>query len=154
MFSVTYDTNGNRINANWPGPQGPHTQGVDYTYDRENRLVVGQAYQTNVGAGLVSALHRVDREVTRLFYDGSGRRLAKEYDPTPSPALPRGGGGSDGGLKRTEYTFDGLDPVVEYSLWNGPFGSAQGKQRDEYYRGAGAQLLTLRHFPAGTEGQS
>ncbi|MCD6345121.1 MAG: hypothetical protein J7M17_05935 [Anaerolineae bacterium] len=49
-------------------------------------------------------------------------------------------------LKRTEYTFHGLDPVVEYGLWNG--------QRDEYYRGAGAQLLTLRHFPAGTEGQS
>ena len=44
--------------------------------------------------------------------------------------------------------------MVEYGLWNGPFGSAQGRQRDEYYRGAGAQLLTLRHFPAGTEGQS
>jgi len=132
----TYDANGNRINANWPGPQGPHTQGVDYTYDRENRLVVAQAYQTNVGAGLVSALHRTDREVTRLFYDGLGRRLAKEYDP-------KDGGG---GVKRTEYVYDGLDPSVEYSLWNG--------QRDEFYRGAGAQLLTLRHFPAGTAGQS
>ena len=116
----TYDANGNRVNANWPGPQGPNTQGMDYTYDRADRLVVGQAYQTNVGAGLVSALNRIDREVTRLFYDGLGRRLAKEYDPTPSPALPRSGGGSGGGgVKRTEYVYDGLDPVVEYSLWNG-----------------------------------
>ena len=92
--------------------------------------VEAQAYQTNHQG------HRTDREVTRLFYDGSGRRLAKEYDP-------QDGGG---GVKRTEYVYDGLDPVVEYSLWNG--------QHDEFYRGTGAQLLTLRHFPAGTEGQS
>lgn len=36
--------------------------------------------------------------------------------------------------------------MVEYRLWNG--------QRDEFYRGEGAQLLTMRHFPAGAEGQS
>ena len=47
-------------------------------------------------------------------------------------------------LKCIKTPFDGLDPVVEYSRWNG--------RRDEFYRGAGAQLLTLRHFPVGTAG--
>ena len=61
---------------------------------------------------------RTDREVMCLFYDGLGRRLAKEYDP-------KDGGG---GVKRTEYVYDSLDPIVEYSLWNGPFDRAQGKQ--------------------------
>jgi len=77
-----------------------------------------------------------------LFYDGLGRRLAKEYDPHVGAGLVP----AQSGVKRTEYVYDGLDPSVEYSLWN--------KQRDEFYRGAGAQLLTLRHFPAGTAGQS
>ena len=58
-FVYAYDANGNRVNLNWPGPLGPNTQGMDYTYDREGRLIGAQAYQTN-GQG-----HRVDREVTR-----------------------------------------------------------------------------------------
>ncbi len=135
-FVYAYDANGNRVNLNWPGPPGPNTQRVDYTYDREDRLIVAQAYQTNHRG------QRVEREVTRLFYDGLGRRLAKEYDPRT---------GADG-VKRTEYVFDGLEPVVEYALWDG--------QRAEYYRG-GAEpfgptpmLLQMRHFPDGAEGQS
>jgi len=84
----------------------------------------------------------VDRDVTRLFYDGLGRRLVKEYDPKAGA----------GGVKRTEYVLDNLDPVVEYALWNG--------QRAEYYRGGAEafsptpRLLALQHFPAGTEGQT
>jgi len=135
-FVYAYDANGNRVNLNWPGPPGPDTQGMDYVYDREGRLIVAQAYQTNHRG------HRVDREVTRLFYDGLGRRLVKEYDPKTGA----------GGVKRTEYAFDNLDPVVEYFIWNG--------QRAEYYRG-GAEafsptpmLLALQHFPAGAEGQT
>ncbi|MGB9873035.1 MAG: hypothetical protein ACPLYD_15435, partial [Anaerolineae bacterium] len=124
------------MNLNWPGPPGPNTQGLDYTYDREDRLIAAQAYQTNHRG------HRIDREITRLFYDGLGRRLVKEYDPKD--------GGS--GVKRTEYVLDGLDPVAEYELWNG--------QRAEYYRGGveafspTPMLLAMRHFPEGTEGQS
>ncbi|MEM0338019.1 MAG: RHS repeat-associated core domain-containing protein [Candidatus Caldarchaeum sp.] len=135
-YVYAYDANGNRVNLNWPGPPGPNTQGIDYAYDREDRLLTAQAYQTNHQG------HRVDREVTRLFYDGLGRRLAKEYDPRDG----------SGGVKRTEYVFDGLDPVAEYRLWNG--------QRAEYYRGGRESfspvpmLLEMRNFPAGSEGQA
>ncbi|MFN3929089.1 MAG: hypothetical protein ACK4OK_05585, partial [Thermoflexus sp.] len=57
-----------------------------------------------------------------------------------------------GGVKRTEYVLDGLDPVVEYALWNG--------QREEFYRGGlesfspTPMLLQMRHFPAGSEGEA
>ena len=135
-FVYAYDASGNRVNLNWPGPPGPNTQGMDYVYDREGRLIVAQAYQTNYQG------YRIDREVTRLFYDGLGRRLVKEYDPKTGA----------GGVKRTEYVLDNLDPVAEYFLWNG--------QREEYYRGSvetfspTPMLLALRHFPAGTEGQT
>mgnify|MGYP000254883376 CR=1 FL=1 len=77
-----------------------------------------QAYQTNHRG------HRVDREVTRLFYDGLGRRLVKEYDPKTGA----------GGVKRTECVFDHLDPVAEYFLWNG--------QREEFYRGGIEAAIT------------
>jgi RHS repeat-associated protein len=135
-FVYAYDANGNRVNLNWPGPPGPDTQGMDYVYDREGRLIVAQAYQTNHRG------QRVDREVTRLFYDGLGRRLVKEYDPKTGA----------GGVKRTEYVFDNLDPVVEYPVWNG--------QREEFYRGGveafspTPMLLAMGHFPEGTQGQT
>ena len=66
----------------------------------------------------------------------------KEYDPRTGA----------GGVKRTEYALDGLDPVVEYRRWDG--------QRDEFYRGGlesfspTPMLLAMRHFPAGAEGQA
>jgi len=68
--------------------------------------------------------HRVGREVTRLFYEDLGRRLVKEY-------APNDGGG---GVKRTKYVLDGLDPVAEYFLWNG--------QREEFYRGGIEAAIT------------
>jgi len=136
VFVYAYDASGNRINLNWPGPPGPNTQGMDYDYDREGRLIIAQAYQTHHRG------QRVDREVTRLFYDGLGRRLVKEYDPKTGAS----------GVKRTEYVLDNLDPVAEYFIWNG--------QREEFYRGGleafspTPMLLALRHLPAGTEGQT
>jgi RHS repeat-associated protein len=128
--TFNYDGNGNRTRKQWNGPPGTPFQGFDYIYDREDRLVRAQAYQTNQRG------QRTDREVTRLSYDGNGRRLVKEYDP-------RTGGG---GIKRIEYLFDGLDPVVEYSMWN--------RQRDEFYRGEAGELLTMRSFPSGQPNQS
>nr|WP_322798325.1 hypothetical protein [Thermoflexus sp.] len=135
-YLYAYDANGNRVNLHRPGPPGPHTQGVDYAYDREDRLTQAQAYQINPRG------QRVEREVTRLFYDGLGRRLAKAYDPRTGA----------GGVKWTEYVLDNLDPVAEYSLWNG--------QRAEFYRGGleafspTPMLLEMRHFPEGTLSQS
>jgi len=52
---------------------------------------------------------------TNLEYDGNGRRLSSTYFS----------GASDAG-KKTEYTFDRLDPIAEYSMWNG--------QRSNLYR--------------------
>lgn len=124
-----YDANGNRINKEFPGPQGPRIQGTDYAYDPENRLIEAHDYQENLNG------NRVDRQVTRLDHDGDGRRLVKEYDP-------KDGGG---GTKRVEYVFDGLDPVAEYNLWN--------PQYENFYRGDLGRILTMHHFPAGTQGQ-
>jgi RHS repeat-associated protein len=123
-----YDANGNRISKEWDGPQAPPVQGVDYTYDPENRLIVAQDYQ-------LDADNRVDRAITMLAYDGDGRRLVQTYDPKTD----------NGGQKRIEYTFDGLDSVAEYDLLNG--------QRDNFYRGADGRIETMHHFPAGTPGQ-
>jgi RHS repeat-associated protein len=52
---------------------------------------------------------------TKLEYDGNGRRLISTYSP-----------GNSEQLKRTEFTFDRLDTVVEHSMWNG--------QRNNLYR--------------------
>lgn len=127
--TFSYDANGNRINKEFPGPQGPQIQGMDYVYDPENRLVVAQAYQQNQQG------NRVDRGITTLEYDGGGRRLAKTYDPN------EGGGGP----KRVEYVFDGWDPVAEYNTWN--------PQYENFYRGALNRIITMHHFPSGTQGQ-
>lgn len=124
-----YDANGNRVNKEFPGPQGPRVQGTDYTYDPENRLVVAHDYQMNLQG------NRVDRQITRLEYDGGGRRLVKEYDPKDGA----------GGAKRVEYVFDGLDPVAEYNIWN--------PQYENFYRGDLGRIITLHHFPSGSQGQ-
>lgn len=124
-----YDANGNRINKEFPGPQGPRVQGTDYAYSPENRLVRAHDYQQNLQG------NRVDRQITRLDYDGAGRRLIKEYDP-------KDGGG---GAKRVEYVFDGWDPVAEYNIWN--------PQYDNFYRGDQGRILTMHSFPSGTQGQ-
>jgi RHS repeat-associated protein len=126
--TFAYDANGNRVNHQWDGPPGTPTQGVDYAFDSENRLVAAQDYQGNGN-------NRIDRALTTLEYDGGGRRLAQTYDPKIDPQ----------GDKRTEYVFDGLDPVAEYDLLNG--------QRDNFYRGDMGRIALMHHFPAGTEGQ-
>lgn len=120
----TYDANGNRINATWPGPQGPPTQGIDYRYTYENRLYQALDYQGN-GNG-----NRVDRGVTTMAYDGLFRRLRKSYDPK------QGGGG----LKATDTLFDGLNPVAEVDLWNG--------QYSDFYRGDGNRMVAVQRYPS------
>lgn len=124
-----YDPNGNRINKEYPGPQGPRIQGTDYAYDPENRLIEALDYQMNVNG------NRIDRAITTLEHDGNGRRLVKTYDPN------EGGGGA----KRVEYVFDGLDPVAEYNIWN--------PQYENFYRGDLNRIVMMHHFPSGTAGQ-
>lgn len=127
-IDYSYDKNGNRINK-LETPLTGVKRGTAYAYDPENRLVTAQDYQIN------GAAKRIDRAVTTLAYDGLGRRLAQTYDPKVA----------GGGAKRVEYTFDGLDPVVETQMWN--------PQYDNYYRGALGRISVRQHFPAGTEGQ-
>jgi RHS repeat-associated protein len=79
--------------------------------------------------------NRIDRAVTALDYDGGGRRLAQSYDPKAGK----------GGVKRTEYAFDKLDPVAEYDELNG--------QHDNYYRGEDGQISLSQHFNSGAAGQ-
>ncbi|HYD34962.1 MAG TPA: DUF6531 domain-containing protein [Vitreimonas sp.] len=70
---------------------------------------------------------RNDLAHTDLEYDGNGRRLVSTYSP-----------GSSQDLKRTEYLFDRLDPVVEYSMWNG--------QRNNLARNSAQDLLFFQEF--------
>jgi RHS repeat-associated protein len=79
--------------------------------------------------------NRIDRAVTALDYDGGGRRLAQSYDPKAGK----------GGVKRTEYAFDNLDPVAEYNELTG--------QHDNYYRGDDGQISLSQHFNSGAAGQ-
>ncbi|MCP4709313.1 MAG: hypothetical protein GY869_11860, partial [Planctomycetes bacterium] len=132
LQKYTYDANGNRINMLESDSNGP-IYGFDYTFDPENRLTQVLDYQL-VGR---DNFNRIDRAVTDLEYDGGGRRLVKHYDPKSNDAK-----GVD---KRVEYVFDGLDPVAEYNILNG--------QRDNYYRGAMNQIITMHHFNSGTKGQ-
>jgi RHS repeat-associated protein len=127
--TLRYDGNGNRTNQQIESLNGP-IYGSDYRYDPENHLVAVQDYQ------LVDHGNRIDRAITTMSYDGLGRKLVEAYDPKLGPQ----------GIKRTEYTFDGLDPIAEYEILNG--------QRADYYRGDGSSLVTLQHYPAGTPGQA
>lgn len=155
-----YDANGNRINNQFPGPQGPQIQGTDYTYDYENRLLRALDYQGNRQARVTSASAatsslsnqvflpsistqvfssadttltartQVNRAVTDMLYDGIGRRLVMTYDPKNGAS----------GAKRTEYVFENLDPVAEYDLWD-------GHQRN-FYRGDLNRMLSMQSFPS------
>jgi len=132
LLTFLYDANGNRINKLKEGEHGVDHFSTDYSYDPENRLVVAQNYQIEVGD------KRTDRDVSWLDYDGGGRRLAKHYDPKLNQ--PKGGGVD----KQTQYVFDGLDPVAEYNMLNG--------QRTDFYRSAAGRLLTMHSYKGGTQG--
>lgn len=123
-----YDPNGNRIDK-LVTPQSGLKKGTSYAYDPENRLTFAQDYQI-AGAGKL-----ISRALTALDYDGMGRRLVQTYDPKTG----------NGGAKRMEYTFDGLDTVAEYSLWDG--------QSANYYRGAMGRIAVMHEYKSGTPGQ-
>jgi RHS repeat-associated protein len=158
LREYSYDADGSRINRTDTDGYGPIT-GTDYSYDPENRLVQALDYHLTGS----DAKNRIDRAVTDLEYDGGGRRLIKHYDPkADSAAMDTTGGkgkgkGKKGGEvggnsrntqgvdKRTEYVFDGLDPVAEYQTLNG--------QYTNYYRGANRHITTSQHFNSGATGQ-
>jgi len=123
--ALSYDANGNRIGVAWPGPQGPNTQGTDCAYSFENLLTQAQDYQAGVGG------KRVERAVTQMRYDGLNRHLVRTYDPKTGAS----------GLQRTEYAFDALSPVAEYSTWNGQYANL--------YRGDAGRLVSMQSFPSG-----
>ena len=135
-----YDKNGNRIDKLISDGTGVD-RGVRYSYDTENRLLQAQDYkgqitgngsnQSQPGSYTVNDLARTDMQ-----YDGQGRRLVKTYYS----------GASQPG-KRNEYTYDRLDPVVQYSMWSG--------QRQNLYRDSEQNLMLFQDFkseqaPSGT----
>ena len=65
-----------------------------------------------------------------MEYDGTGRRLVKQYDPKLGAS----------GIKRTEYVFDLLDPAAEFSMWNGQHTTSIG---------ATEPPVTMHTFPSG-----
>ena len=127
FITYEYDANGNRINRLVDG-RGID-EGTAFTYDDENRLVSAYDY-------LKSRNNVIWQDETTMAYDGNGRRLIETYDPLAA---------NGGGLKQTEYTFDGRDPIAEYDLWN-------NHQRN-YYRGRGNELIQMHNFPFGSQGQ-
>ncbi|KKQ34728.1 MAG: hypothetical protein US52_C0049G0006, partial [candidate division WS6 bacterium GW2011_GWA2_37_6] len=129
-INFEYDANGNRVNKEFPGPQGPKVQGSRYSYDPENRLASVVDYQGNATGGGQNV-----RAETTYQYDGIGRRLEKTYDPKLGAS----------GIKTTQYAYDNLDPVAEYSIWN--------NQRSNYYRGDQNRIAEMQNFPTGTTGQ-
>ncbi len=98
LETYTYDANGNRINRLRVDENDKNAliDGVDYSFDPENRLIQALDYQL----GGKDRNVRTDRAVTDLEYDGGGRRMVQSYDPKSNAAK-----GVD---KRTEYVFDGL----------------------------------------------
>ena len=124
-----YDANGNRIRKQWPGPRGQQIQGMQYSYDPENRLTAALNYQGNDKGNII------ERDITTMEYDGLGRRLVKTRDNKEG----------NGGAKRVEFTFDGLDPIADYDTWN--------PQYTNYYRGDGNRIAMRQNFPTGTQGQ-
>lgn len=128
-ISYSYDKNGNRINMTHPGPDGAPIQGFDYSYDPENRLASALEYIGNGNGG------RVDQGYSEMKYDGLGRRLIKNFDP-------KFGGDP---IKKSEYTYDHLDPVATYNMVN--------KQRENFYRGDMNRIVSSQLFKTGTQGE-
>ncbi len=136
VFGATeysYDANGNRIRRQGPDVWigNPHDQlRTDYTYDYENQLTwAGNSFDSGNGNWQV-------RDETSMLYDGYGRVFRRTHDQHQG----------SGGLKWTEFVYDGLDPIAEYVEPN--------PQYTNYYRGLG-RILELHDFksqqsPAGT----
>ena len=138
VHKYQYDANGNRTDKLVEDGTGVD-RGTRYLYDFENRLTQAQDYQGEIVKNNKDNTENYtvnDLSVTDLEYDGNGRRLAKTYSP----------GASQPG-KRTEYVFDRLDSIVEYSMWNG--------QRNNMYRDSEQNLIFFQEFkseqaPSGT----
>jgi RHS repeat-associated protein len=148
VHDYKYDKNGNRIDHLVKDGTG-EDRGTQYSFDVENRLLSAQDYQgqivqMNGMTGFIRGVKNQNNDNTLLNqlahtdmqYDGNGRRLVETYFP----------GASQPG-KRTEFTFDRLDPIVESYMWNG--------QRLNLYRDSNLDLQFYQEFkseqaPSGT----
>ncbi|KKQ34807.1 MAG: hypothetical protein US52_C0046G0001, partial [candidate division WS6 bacterium GW2011_GWA2_37_6] len=135
-YKFKYDANGNRIDKLVLDNTGLD-RGTKYSYDYENRLTTAQDYQGQlIQKGKSKYYQTSNKAKTTQAYDGNGRRLVKTYYS-----------GSSTPGKKSEYTFDRLDPIVDYSMWN--------KQRMNLYRNSDQDLLLYQTFkseqaPKGT----
>ena len=178
-----YDANGNRVNRVRLGHEESDIQGVDYTYDPENRLVTAQDYYGNARGD------RTNGGVTGMAYDGEGRRLVKTYEAhQDDDGDERGDAGrtrvpstddshEESDQTRVEYVFDGLLPVAEYPITHTSDtdsdasrdhttgvtahdtsddgdGDDTGVPHTNYYRGDLGRILEQSNFGGDDQGQT
>lgn len=139
--TFAYDDNGNRINKTEKEAGHPYTYGTDYAYDRADRLTSVENYRINDS---LNPDHRRNREETVMEYDGMGRRLVKTY-------IEHDGRGR---IDQTEYTFDGLDIVAEYPVYEDGEFTGRNNHRNEVYLNDQREIVTQRRFPNGVGEQT
>ena len=127
--TYTYDANGNRLSAERYEQEATERHGMAYTYDTANRLVQVQAYTTDEQG------QRTDGGVTKLAYDGEGRRLVKTYAAAAD----------DANQTRVEYVFDGQRLISEYHQADGT------NSYRNYYRGDQGRIVAQQSFEQDAE---
>lgn len=141
--SYTYDNKGNLVNSEWSKTDFAYRYGTDYSYDREDRLTNSTNYRINDSLATGHRRH-IEGNTLFYFYDGIGRRLAKEY-------IEQDGRGR---LSRTEYVFDGMDTVAEYPVWEEGEPAGRNNHRNEFYFDDSNEIVSQRRFPNGVPDQN
>ena len=127
----TYDANGNRLSYERFEHEATELQGMAYTYDTANRLVQVQAYSTDEQG------QRTDGGVTKLAYDGEGRRLIKTYEAAADHDAAH--------QTRVEYVFDGQRLIAAYRQVDGT------SSYRNYYRGDQGRIVAQQSFEQDAE---
>lgn len=146
-----YDGNGNRIEQrltrfdgkNVPNDNGQHGVDIHYQYDLENRLVNVSGYLgKSTGNGLTKT-----RISTSMVYDAYGRLFERNVAPGNSSAnqaiIEKTA------RKITQFVYDGLDPIVEYTLnKQDQVNDGKSVKHNNFYRADGRIISMLTNAEA------